>query len=209
MEMLRRRTTHQLNELEYHPLRCPSVPSVCRPVKQVLESALQDIEKLVKSKRDIFVVTRNGLQAHRALAIQSHLRMVLHNKRKHIKASEIAAESQGFAQNWGGRMVQSWVQRWLKDRALPQSMKGRGVKAFTLLSDPAICAELHSYVRSNKWSVNPQKLAEFSKNNMVVKEAEKYLCHLVDSEMPCGLKRYMDLELFPRIHMKVGKGISV
>lgn len=27
--------------------------------------------------------------------------------------------------------------------------------------------------------------------------------------MPQGLKQYMELELFPRIHIKVGKGISV
>jgi hypothetical protein len=33
--------------------------------------------------------------------------------------------------------------------------------------------------------------------------------HIVDKEMPLGLKKYMELELFPRIHMKVGKGISI
>ena len=27
--------------------------------------------------------------------------------------------------------------------------------------------------------------------------------------MPQGLKKYMEIELFPRIHMKVGKGISI
>ena len=56
--------------------------------------------------------------------------------------------------------------------------------------------------------MNPEKLAEFSKNNMVTKVAEDYLCHIVQTEMPCGLKKYLDLE-FPRIQLKVAQGISL
>ena len=39
--------------------------------------------------------------------------------------------------------------------------------------------------------------------------ADKYLHKIVCDEMPCGLKHYMELELFPWIHLKVGKGISL
>jgi hypothetical protein len=57
--------------------------------------------------------------------------------------------------------------------------------------------------------MNPQKLAEFSKNQLIPGEAEKYLCRIVEKEMPRGLKQYMEVELFPRIQLKVGKGISI
>jgi hypothetical protein len=57
--------------------------------------------------------------------------------------------------------------------------------------------------------MNPGKLAEFAKGNMLPAAADKYLRDVVQSEMPKGLKKYMELELFPRIQMKVGKGISL
>jgi hypothetical protein len=40
-------------------------------------------------------------------------------------------------------------------------------------------------------------------------EAEKYAKHIIDKEMPRRLKKYLEVELFPRIQMKVGKGISI
>lgn len=86
---------------------------------KALQSGLKDIEKLIGSKRTEFDAGQNSLQAYRACAIQSHLQMVVNNKRKAIEASEIAAESQGFAAKWGGRMVQTWVRCWLKKRELP------------------------------------------------------------------------------------------
>jgi hypothetical protein len=33
--------------------------------------------------------------------------------------------------------------------------------------------------------------------------------HVMQNEMPHGLKRYMEMELFPRIHLWVGCGISL
>jgi hypothetical protein len=57
--------------------------------------------------------------------------------------------------------------------------------------------------------MNPEKLAEFSKENMVNTASEKYLRHVVNNEMPQGLKKYLEVELFPQIHLKVGKGISL
>jgi hypothetical protein len=57
--------------------------------------------------------------------------------------------------------------------------------------------ELQSYICSNKWSINPEKLAEFSKNNMVNAASEKYLRNVVNNEMPQGLKKYLEVELFP------------
>lgn len=126
-----------------------------------------------------------------------------------MTASKIAAESQGFAANWGSRMVQKWVQHWVNDRALPISARGCHTKSFSLISDPAIRAELRSFVCSNKWAMDPAKLVEFSQQKMVPDAAKKYLEKIVSDEMPRGLKWYMEVELFPQIQLKVGKGVSL
>ncbi|PCH35916.1 hypothetical protein WOLCODRAFT_81649, partial [Wolfiporia cocos MD-104 SS10] len=44
---------------------------------------------------------------------------------------------------------------------------------------------------------------------MIPAIAQEYLKEIVHREMPEGLKKYMELELFPQIHMKVGQGISL
>ena len=96
----------------------------------------------------------------------------------------------------------TWVETWITHRKLPGSWCGKHVKLFTLLEDPDICAELQSYVRSNKWAINPAKLADFSAKKMVPKAAEAYRMNIADKEILAGLKQYLELELFPRIHMK-------
>jgi hypothetical protein len=78
-----------------------------------LEKALKMIEKVIATKKKVFKAGRNGLQSYQARAIQSHLHMVVHNGRKHIEVSERAAESQGFAANWGERLVRRWVKKWV------------------------------------------------------------------------------------------------
>ncbi|KAF8234683.1 hypothetical protein L208DRAFT_1376807 [Tricholoma matsutake] len=112
-----------------------------------LMKVLRDIEKLLQSKHNVFIAGHSGLQAYQARAVQSYLQMVVHNGRKSFDASKRAAESQGSAAKWGGRLVRSWAKQWKQDHQLPDSHKGHHVKAYTLLSDPAVCAELHSYVR--------------------------------------------------------------
>ncbi|KDQ32259.1 hypothetical protein PLEOSDRAFT_1034296, partial [Pleurotus ostreatus PC15] len=56
--------------------------------------------------------------------------------------------------------------------------------------------------------MDPKKLADFSANKLAPDVAAKYLREIVHKEMPAGLKRYMEVELFPHIHLKVAKGIS-
>ena len=94
-------------------------------------------------------------------------------------------------------------------RELPVSKRGHHSKVYSLLDDPNIKAEMQAYVHSNKWKMNPGKLAEFAKGKMLPAAADKYLCNIVQNEMPKGLKKYMELKLFPQIQMKVGKGISL
>lgn len=98
---------------------------------------------------------------------------------------------------------------WIRKRELPQSQRGKHIKLFMLLEDHRICAELHSYVRSNKWAIDPVKLTNFSSKKMVPKAVETYGANLMKKEVPMGLKRYLELELFPWIHMKVTRGVSL
>lgn len=107
-----------------------------------LQKALDDIKKLINSKKTEFVSGATGLQSYCARAIQSYLVMVVKRGRLEIDASEKAAESNGFAAKWGGRCVRSWTRRWIKERKLPESRKGRHAKVYSLLDDPAIKAEL-------------------------------------------------------------------
>ena len=57
--------------------------------------------------------------------------------------------------------------------------------------------------------MNPRKLSDFTKNNLLPAEADKYLKHLVDDEIPKALKKYLEVNIFPHIQMKVSKGISL
>lgn len=174
-----------------------------------LKKALEAVEKLLRSKKTVFDGGERGLQARRTRAIESHLRLVVVNGHSFTVASETAAEANGFAVKWGSRQLRSWTRRWLLIRELPKSMRGRHSKTYSLLSDPAIAAELRAYVRSNKWAMNPAKLAQFTANKLVPAAAAEYMGELNDCEMPTGLKKYMEVELFPRIHLKVGRGISL
>jgi hypothetical protein len=160
------------------------------------KAALESIQKLLDSKRTKFAGGHNGLQAHQAWAIESFLLMMVKGDRNGIDASEHAAESHGFAPKWGGRNLRSWASVWMKKEELPMSKKGMHGKVYLLLNDPAIKAELRAFVRSNKWAMNPAKLQEFSQGKMIPHATDPYLRHLVNEEMPRGLKQYMELELF-------------
>ncbi|KAG6899059.1 hypothetical protein C0993_001276 [Termitomyces sp. T159_Od127] len=195
--------------------RCLEVP-VCeqRQRKQAekrkdLEKALGDLEKHIKSKKTNFEGGPKGLQSYCALAMQSFLRMVIKNGQLSVDASLKAAESHGFAVKWGGRMLHEWTNEWIKNRTLSQSHRGHHAKIDSVLDDPIICAEMRASIRSNKWSMSPSKLQEFTAGTLVPHAADKYLHHIVKEEMLCGLKKYMELELFPCIQMKVKKGVSI
>ena len=170
---------------------------------------LFDVEKLLKSKSTNFVGGPSGLQAKRTRAIASYLALVVRKKYRPLVASQLAAETHGFAKMWGGRQIRSWARAWISQRTLPVSLTGHHAKTYSLLSDPSITAELRTYMRSNKWALDPEKLAAFTKNQLIPAEAENYAHKLIDNKMPSGLKRYMELELFPRIHLKAKKGISL
>ncbi|KAJ7300665.1 hypothetical protein DFH08DRAFT_1090539, partial [Mycena albidolilacea] len=134
---------------------------------KILASALTAIDKLIASKKTVFHAGNVSLQSYRARSIQSHLRMVVKNQKPWKPASEATAEAQGFATKWGGCMVRKWTWNWISDRVIPESKIGKHGKSYSLYDDPIICAELRSYVRSEKWAMDPEKLVQFSQQKMV------------------------------------------
>jgi hypothetical protein len=74
-----------------------------------MSSALNDLEKVIKSLKTEMHNGIHELQATHAQAMASYLHMLVRNKRAKIDASVIAAESHGFAPRWGGRMIRLWV----------------------------------------------------------------------------------------------------
>ncbi|KAF7343545.1 hypothetical protein MSAN_01975000 [Mycena sanguinolenta] len=171
-----------------------------------LDDALTAIEKVLGLKRTQY---QSPLQAKRARVIQSTLYLVVRRSRKLMEASAMAAETHGFAPAWGSRLARRWTARWVKTRDLPDSNRGRHAKTWSLLNDPAVKEELVTYLRSNKWSMNPAKLVEYSKATLITDEMKKFVQNAVNEEMPRSLKQYLELELFPRIGYKVVHGISV
>lgn len=171
--------------------------------------ALEKIEKLLSRKDCPFEGGLNGLQARRARAILGYLHMVARNDRQRTDASERAAEAQGFAPKWGGRQVRLWADSWINRGELPTSQKGKHIKVFSLLEDPDIRAELRSFVRSNKWAIDPVKLANFTAQKLIPKVAKGYGTHLMENELPTGLKQYLESTLLPRMNLKVMRGISI
>ena len=57
--------------------------------------------------------------------------------------------------------------------------------------------------------MDPEKLAEFSKDQMVPAVAKNDVHQIVSIKMPQGLMKYLHLELFPWIQIKAVKGVSL
>jgi len=70
--------------------------------------AYNNIHKLIHAKKTKFEAGVTGLQSYRAQVIQSYLKMVVDNGQLGVEASKHAAESQGFAVQWGRHCVQKW-----------------------------------------------------------------------------------------------------
>ena len=90
------------------------------------------------------------------------------------------------------------MESWINKRELPVSRRGAHVKIFTLLEDHEIRAELRDYVHSNKWVIDPAKLADSSAQQMLPTVAKTYETNLMDKELLKGLKQYLEINLFPR-----------
>lgn len=174
-----------------------------------IEDAWKAVQKLLGSKKQKFESGQSGLQQRRTRAIECHLRIFLKNQRPFTAASRISAEAHRFSDKHGSRQLRAWTRTWIAKRELPKSKQGMHAKVYSLFNDPVIAAELRAFLRSNKWAMDPEKLALFTKEKLIPPVAEAYLRQVIAKEMPEGLKKYMEVVLFPRIHLKVGRGVSL
>lgn len=174
-----------------------------------MSEAWKAIQALLGSMKTKFVSGQRGLQQRRARAIECHLRIFIKNNRTFIGASSISAEAHCFSGKHGARQLRVWTRQWVAQRVLPTSKRGMHTKMYSLFNDPVIVAELRTFLRSNKWAMNPDKLSQFTQHKLIPSVADEYLRHIIKTEMPKGLKRYMEVVLFPRIHLKVGRGVSI
>ena len=155
------------------------------------------IKKMLNTKQCPSEGGHNGLQAHRARAIHRYLHMLAWNDCQLIDASERTAEAQGFAARWGGRQVCAWAESWINRGKLLVSRRGGHIKIFTLLDDPDIHTELQSYIRSNKWAINPATLVNFTAQNMVPAVARAYGTNLMKDKTPKDSNNTWNSNFFP------------
>ena len=125
----------------------------CMQHKLKWGEALVAIDNLLASKKTKFISGPQGLQAHRTLANQSHLWIVVKSQQYSIDALECAVESHRFAAKHGGQLLWGWTRHWMKSHKLPILMHGRHAKIYTLLSDHQLLlsSEHMSIQRSGQW----------------------------------------------------------
>ncbi|KAJ3808080.1 hypothetical protein F5876DRAFT_90227 [Lentinula aff. lateritia] len=90
----------------------------------------------------------------------------------------------------GSHLLRSWIREWIRSRDLPRSSRALHAKVFSMLSDPAL------------QSMSPDKLLLFINKEMLPTAAKDYVKHITGTKMPEGLKKYLELELFPHIGLK-------
>ncbi|TFK81271.1 hypothetical protein K466DRAFT_578629 [Polyporus arcularius HHB13444] len=91
-----------------------------------------------------------------------------------MEVSIVAARANMFTVNWGARLVWSWVPEWICSCTLLESHCG----------DPMVQAAINSYLRSQKWSQDPE-----------------YTKVIVTEEMPQGLKHYIKTTILPCLNL--------
>ncbi|KAJ7623777.1 hypothetical protein FB45DRAFT_752730 [Roridomyces roridus] len=181
--------------------------------KAARQAAYKDLQRILKSQKQVLELDggHNGLLSSRLRAIESTLRLMLgEGKVGMMSASRTAALAHGFAMEWGSRLVRAWTQRWVRDREMPDSRRSQHSKVHSIFDDPAVSAAVRSYLRSNKWSIDPGKLKQLVNNELDPKTAREYAEHITTKEMPTGLREYVETTLLPRLQLKkTGKGFSL
>lgn len=172
------------------------------------ELALAAINKLIRAKTSITSTAPSSLQAVRARAVQSCLRLIVKDTSV-MKASEITALAHGFSPVFGARLVRNWVRLWTLSRELPTSSRGSHIKSFSVLDDPIVLEGARTYLRTHKWVTDPQKFQKYINNELLPTAAREYVADNVEPAMRNGLRHYLEVELFPRIHFKPARGVSL
>ena len=150
----------------------------------------------------------SALQFRRATSLVVFYNLMIYSSKSRIEASKLAAVAQGKAQCHGGRSIRKWARVFEETKELPSSQRGAHGKVFSLLSLPEVAHAMRAYLRSNKWSMTPVLLAQYSAGTMAPETAEKYAKEIANEEMPNGLSKYVTEEIFPRFGTKVQGGIK-
>ncbi len=170
--------------------------------------ALAAIDKLLCAKREVGNTTPNSLQATRARAVQSCL-CILSSSVRIMEASRISALAHGFLPKYGACLVRDWVWTWTANRELPTSSCGSHIKSFSVLDDPIILEGACIYLCKHNWVTDPQKFTCFINDELLPEAACKYAVGTIEPAMRRGLQQYLQVELFPRIHVKAAGGVSL
>ena len=150
------------------------------------------------------------LQQKRATCLVGFFNIILGDpKLGKIEASFLAARTAGLGKVSGPRRVREWATLFEKSKRLPSSSRGKNCKAFSLLSDPDVCALMRTYLRGNEWATDLAKLRDFASGTMILETAQKYANQLTREEMPKRLSEYINDTLFPRIGVKTKGGVSI
>ncbi|KAF7325461.1 hypothetical protein MKEN_00394400 [Mycena kentingensis (nom. inval.)] len=177
------------------------------------QAALREVQGTLRSERRVLELAggHEGLLAKRLRSVESTLRLILDGQKQGMmSASKIAALAHGFSAMTGSRLVQSWTQSWVRDRAMPVSRRGQHSKVSSIFDDPAVCEAVRAYVRTNKWAMDPGKLKKLVNNELDPKTAKEYAKEITETEMPVGLREYVEKTLLPRLQLKrTGHGFSL
>ncbi|KAF7332654.1 hypothetical protein MKEN_00148200 [Mycena kentingensis (nom. inval.)] len=177
------------------------------------QAALREVQGTLRSERRVLELAggHEGLLAKRLRSVESTLRLILDGQKQGMmSASKIAALAHGFSATTGSRLVRSWTQSWVRDRAMPVSRRGQHSKVSSIFDDPAVCEAVRAYVRTNKWAMDPGKLKKLVNNELDPKTAKEYAKEITETEMPVGLREYVEKTLLPRLQLKrTGHGFSL
>ena len=202
------------DDSEYHPSnksekrsRAPTAKT-CRNHKQNLEYmvAHRILPKDVRPGNKK-LVWQSTLQLNRVNGLISFYNFILCGYHRQI-ASQLASQGMGKSPNHGAYLLRRWARDFERYDTLPASERGAHCKSYSLLKDPDIAEQMRSHLRSNKWSMDPTKLSEYSRGVMAPLTASKYQHRILNKEMPNGLARYVSQELLPDMGLKIKGGIS-
>lgn len=150
----------------------------------------------------------SALQSRRATSLVVFYNLMVHDNKSRIEASGLAAVALGKARSHGGRSIRKWARVFEETQELPSSQRGAHRKVFSLLSLPEVAHAMRAYLRSNKWSMTPALLAQYSAGTMAPATAKVYARQIAEQEMPNGLSKYVTEEIFPRFGTKIQGGIK-
>ncbi|KAF7305002.1 hypothetical protein MKEN_01215000 [Mycena kentingensis (nom. inval.)] len=169
------------------------------------QAGLREVQKILKSEKRVLELAggHNGLLSKRLRSVESTLQLMLAGQKQGMmSASKIAVLAHGFSATSGLRLVRSWTQSWVRNRAIPASQRGHHSKVFSIFDDPAVCEAVCVYVQSNKWAMVPGKLKRLVGNELDPKTAREYVQHITKTEMPAGLREYIKTTLLPKLQLK-------